>query len=936
MKLEISSPRGQSEFSPRPDLGIITVGRQPGNDIALPEEKAASRKHFTIERSVDGWKLVDQMSANGTSVNGEKVNFAWLKDGDRITIGDTTLVVSGLSMAKAAVTGASRAAAKPVKLPRQAEAGEPNLAQERPHVVPAKKLPVGGFLVASFALLFVALLVYGAFASGVFSPRAPEERKQDTRVAARQAELAESEKALIAEAEAAATSGGSTLERIDGVDAVAKKVPKERASIVSTRIDEIRGRLLKDLESELSLVVDAELAAVESLRQGGDYALAIGKLEDLQGFLATNTYTKNVAKSRGIEKRVTAARTDLGRENEGFISGLWASAEAHRSAKRFAEALADVERILAGAWLKADERAFYAGKIEDIKAARDKAQAEAAVQKPEEGKGPDILKGIKKEDRGTLPGANPLLPRGLASEKELLAALQAKLVKAAVDKKLTSTEITYKGDKSYITGADKDRLFITAVKRMKERDGKYEEIPVGLKITWDRFSASEMLQLYDRVPDLDKNNRLATVIYALDAGLTDEGAARACKLYSEDNSTKQGLDILLASKRRIRVPEGGFVEFEGRLITPDEKEQLIFERKLSGVLERFERGLGSRDKKRVADSEAAYQELLALGERAVAPAIRILDGLRVKELTRVEKTTGLITKDSAKLKELKVELDKRRKHALELIMDEARYPYPYFTDGRQEQVQAEVNTRVAAVREIWDDPMSFTGQSSPDYEAGVERIKAINARMDELDKEEKFHKSTAEVDINYLKMIANQALNIRNFAGDDAGVKALLTYNVEVMAYNEAFPTGDGHTDAEGRDQVRITNEYRRMFERRALKINDKLFWAAKHHSRYCVEHNGGQIAHVIQGEPKGATPGERMKHEGYSGGGGENIHMNSMGPTAQSSHNSWCQSSGHHRNILHPMWKVLGSGKWGNIWTQVFGAVDEGDQNSVSKGGQD
>jgi uncharacterized protein YkwD len=102
------------------------------------------------------------------------------------------------------------------------------------------------------------------------------------------------------------------------------------------------------------------------------------------------------------------------------------------------------------------------------------------------------------------------------------------------------------------------------------------------------------------------------------------------------------------------------------------------------------------------------------------------------------------------------------------------------------------------------------------------------------------------------------------------------------------------------------------------------------------MEHNNGQIAHNLPGEPKGEGPSDRMKHEGYPGGGGENIHMNTRGPTAMSSHVSWCHSSGHHRNILHPMWKVLGSGKWGNIWTQNFGGTDEADKNSESKGGKD
>lgn len=929
MKLEIISPNGRTEFVPRPDLGIITVGRQQGNDVSLPDEKGASRKHLTIERSADGWKLIDQMSANGTMVNGEKVNYAWLKEGDRITIGATTLVVGGLAPAKVTTSGPSHSMAKPVKLPAKAtEAGEPTFKA----AAPAAKFPTG-LVIAAAALLFVGVLLFGAFNSGLFD-RAPEQPKKQP-VVAKQAELSETDAQLIAQAREAASKQGSVLERLAALDEVAAQVPAQRASVVSTRIDELRADLLRSLDAELSKLVKGELAAIASFRESGDLAGAINKADELLGLFAANKYAASRVKALKLDAKVEGARKDLADENNRFIGRRLSQADSLVKAKRYDEAVAVVGEILSGAWLTEDDRALYERKIAEIKALRDKPELPPSVEKP--GEDPDIIKGIKKEERGTLPGKNPLLPKGVESEKELITALHRKFVRAAVEKKLTSVEFTFKGDRAKITGADNDRLFFTVSKMMKGEDGKLEEIPVGRKEKWNAFSAGDMLQLYDRAPLLTKEDRLAAVIYALDNGLTDEGSSRALQLFKEDPTLKSGLDILLATKRHIRVPDGGFVEYDGRLVTPAEKENAIFERKLSDVLERFSRGLGSKDRKRIEDSEAAYKELLDMGERAVAPAIKILDGIRIKEMAKAESATGLLVNDAAKLKDLKKELDKRRKFALELIMDEVRYPYPYFTEpGKQAEVQAEVDKRVAAVREIWDDPMSFTGQSSPEFEACIERIKAINARMDELDKEEKYHKSASDIDIEYLKGLGNGKLDIRNYAGDDEGVKALMNYNRAVMAYNEAFPTGEGNTDADGRANVKITNEYRMMFERRALKINDKLFWAAKHHSRYCVEHNNGQIAHVIQGEPKGASPADRMRHEGYSGGGGENIHMDSRGPTAASAHNAWCHSSGHHRNILHPMWKVLGSGKWGNIWTQVFGAVDEGDKNSESKGGRD
>ncbi|MCC6149123.1 MAG: FHA domain-containing protein [Planctomycetes bacterium] len=930
MKLEIITAAGKTEFVPRPDLGIITVGRQPGNDISLPDEKGASRKHLTIERTADGWKLIDQMSANGTEINGEKVNYAYLKEGDRIKIGATTLLVGGLAPAKPAASGPNRPAAKPVKLPgKSTEAGEPTFTPPPP----AAKFPTG-LVVAGVVVMLVGVLLYGAFSTGLFD-KAPEQPKKQPQVAAKQAELSEADAKILAEARQAAAKPGSALERLAALDEIAATLPAQRGSVVNTRIDELRADLVRSLDAELSRMVKNELAAVEAFRESGDLAGAVNKADELLALFTSNKYASARGKTLKLDDKVAAVRKELGIENDHFISGKLTQADSLAKAGRFDEAIAVVGQILSGAWLTEEDRALYEKKSAEIKALRDKPQAAPTVSKP--GEDPDIIKGIKKEERGTLPGKNPLLPNGADSERALITALQRKFVRAAVEKKLTSVDFTWKGDRARITGADNDRLFFTVSKMMKDENGRLEEIPVGRKEKWNAFAASDMLQLYDRTPLLNKEDRLAEVIYALDNGLTDEGSGRALALFKEDPTLKSGIDILLASKRHIRVPDGGFVEYDGRFVTPDEKENAVFERKLSDVLERFQKGLGSKDRKRIEDSEAAYKELLEMGERAVGPAIKILDSIRQKEMVKAEAAAGLLASDRGKLKELKTELDRRRKFALELIMDDVKYPYPYFAEaGKQAEVQAEVDKRVAAVREIWDDPLGVMGQANPEFEASIERVKAVNTRMDELDKDEKFHKSTAEADIVYLKNRGNSKLTIRDEAGDDTGVKALLNYNKEVMAYNEAFPTGDGHADADSRAQVKITNEYRMMFERRALKINDKLFWAAKHHSRYCVEHNGGQIAHVIEGEPKGAAPGDRMKHEGYSGGGGENIHMDSRGPTPASSHNAWCHSSGHHRNILTPGWKVLGSGKFGNIWTQNFGAMDEGDKNSESKGGQD
>ena len=69
----------------------ITIGRQPGLGFTIPT-KGASREHFRIGRLKDGgWAIKDLGSTNGTLLNGEKVDGARLKHGDRIEIGDCVI-----------------------------------------------------------------------------------------------------------------------------------------------------------------------------------------------------------------------------------------------------------------------------------------------------------------------------------------------------------------------------------------------------------------------------------------------------------------------------------------------------------------------------------------------------------------------------------------------------------------------------------------------------------------------------------------------------------------------------------------------------------------------------------------------------------------------------------------------------------------------------
>ncbi|MCX5859143.1 MAG: FHA domain-containing protein, partial [Proteobacteria bacterium] len=79
-------------FQMFPILGSeFNIGRLPESDLCLPEIPV-SRKHCQIRREENSYILADLESLNGTTLNGEKINTAELRDGDVIQVGNSTLI----------------------------------------------------------------------------------------------------------------------------------------------------------------------------------------------------------------------------------------------------------------------------------------------------------------------------------------------------------------------------------------------------------------------------------------------------------------------------------------------------------------------------------------------------------------------------------------------------------------------------------------------------------------------------------------------------------------------------------------------------------------------------------------------------------------------------------------------------------------------------
>lgn len=71
----------------------VTLGRLEGNNLVFDWDRKVSRAHAWFERLGDSWTITDDVSSNGSFVNGARLSTRHrLEDGDTIAVGTTVIV----------------------------------------------------------------------------------------------------------------------------------------------------------------------------------------------------------------------------------------------------------------------------------------------------------------------------------------------------------------------------------------------------------------------------------------------------------------------------------------------------------------------------------------------------------------------------------------------------------------------------------------------------------------------------------------------------------------------------------------------------------------------------------------------------------------------------------------------------------------------------
>ena len=428
-------------------------------------------------------------------------------------------------------------------------------------------------------------------------------------------------------------------------------------------------------------------------------------------------------------------------------------------------------------------------------------------------------------------------------------------------------------------------------------------------VAWEALSAPGMRALVGKLGKIPADEKLGAAIFLARARAVKDADLCLKEAVDADPNYQGAVDGILARRRNIDVPSYGFVWHKNQWMTFKEREAQKLADRVQALLTKVETSSSA------AERTAASEEIRRLGMEATDSLVLALRERRVELAARL-KSMGF-AKKLAPIAAEREKLDEARRYALELIFDEVKYFYPYNPPEcpaekakLYPEVQREVDRRVMAIKELWDSktavPLGSAQSTLRLLHENEAQLRAIGV-----------NDIAADADVDpYLALDPKEPeVTIRNCCKSPQERRNWLEFNRKITEFNVSTQTS---LTKEDRRLVDVTNQYREMFGRRMLAVNEKILQAARKHSKWMAD--SGTFSH-FSSLPGLRTPFDRMKAEGYTAGIGENIAM-AAGPDG--AFQGWAHSSGHHRNMLSESHSEFGCVGTGHYWVQNFGAGQE------------
>ncbi|MHC4342888.1 MAG: FHA domain-containing protein, partial [Planctomycetota bacterium] len=730
----------------------ILFGRGQDTDVLLKDHKV-SRHHCVIEPSGEGrWQVRDLGSGNGTKVNGRKVTSEELMAEDVVQVGDAKIL-----FASEGVTVVSEPAA-----------GAPPPARRSTY---RRSGSSSGWIFVVLGLIACGAALYFVFGQGDASEKPSSEETLAYRAVLgadgdeQLVELAEtylsryprsshsSEITLAVEAARKRIQNGTsakahsfdptrelegltTLEAVKRLEEMLLKSKPEHRPAIRAALDDRRTRLHNAREKLFSELESVFKAHVEK----GEYSRA----REIWFFLGeepdwvpcpTDYVMRIVQANQDLENMAAAARSRLLEE----VGRAESSHDFKRARGLLLQAMPRFEGTSVTPSLRERLTFIERAMTEGVKGKPTRPKTAVRVDVGRKMK--EALAGLKARDfSGTAASLRALAQaakkeRGYreldarAREAEAAAALQAALVAG-----LGQGEVP--------------------PKQVRKRWRVLEGGPTGLKVrskgkeiaySWKEAPAELYLGLLEPYADKVERGHLGMAVIAHAIGSELDLTEALAVAYQRDRKHGALHRFVAARVRNEPVPEGGYVVDSGKLWTRKEYHR----RKEEALIQGFQ-----------AQLDKAYAAIKA-----------------DKSFKRLDK-----------LRKRKDDLDKARVHAKELIYDEKKYFYPYRGTGREgeyNKVQQEVDRRVDAVRELWNDRMVVSVKASAEVERFLKQFDEAAQELEKrlVDVEEKVE------EIAFLRAYFGKKFNIRNLFRDP-DEKQLLEYSDEVTDFNPSV-TGD-------------------------------------------------------------------------------------------------------------------------------------------------